>query len=308
MNEALTLARRVMKLYLKNPASIVFSFVYTVLIIIMFAVFLGDYMANGMIYVYSGVQGVDLSAMRWLVDSTAMAGVLMINTISVPLNVLTIMVQDQNDGRLDSFLVSAVSRDRLVYGYWLAPFATSVLMNVICLFVAQGFVVLSGGHWLSITANLQMAGLIAANSFTSTGVLFLSAAFIRQPSTYNTFNGIIMALVGFVTGVFIPLGVFPGGVKALFAVLSVNHGATLMRQVMTDAPMRAVFGNALDQTVKDTFMSAGDIQGIYAAENGITILWGGEPVPPAVMLAVVLGTGIACAAASVLLMNRRKNK
>lgn len=308
MKEALTLAKRVMMLYLKNPASLVFSFVYTILIILMFSVFLGDYMTDGMVSVYTGVQGIDLDSMRWLVDSTAMAGVLMINTILVPLNVLTIMVQDQTDSRLDSFLVSAVSRDKLVYGYWLAPFTASVLMNFLCLFITQCFVVYGGGHWLTMGGNLQMAGLIAGNSFAATGVLFLAAIYIRQPSAYNTFTGIISALVGFVTGVFIPLGVFPGGVQALFGILPVNHGATLMRQVMTAAPMTAVFGGVSDQTVKDTFMTAGEITQIYAAENGIAILWDGELVSKAVMLSFVLGTGVLCAAVAVFLMRRRKGK
>lgn len=38
----------------------------------------------------------------------------MINCISVPLNVLTIMVQGSSDNRLDSFLVGAVARNKLV--------------------------------------------------------------------------------------------------------------------------------------------------------------------------------------------------
>lgn len=308
MNEAFTLSKRVMKLYLKTPASLVFSFVYTILIIFMFAVFLSDYMTDGMISAYTGVQGIDLASMRWLVDSTAMAGVLMINTILVPLNVLTIMVQDQTDSRLDSFLVSAVARGKLVYGYWLAPFAASVLMNILCLFITQCFVVSDGGHWLTLGGNLQMAGLIAVNSFAATGVLFLVAMYIRQPGAYNTFTGIVSALVGFVTGVFIPLGVFPGGVQALFGILPVNHGATLMRQVMTDAPMAAVFGGVSDQTVKGTFMTAVEISSVYAAENGISILWDGEPISKAVMLSFVLGTGSLCAMVAVFLMQHRKSK
>ena len=73
-------------------------------------------MAKGMIGAYAGVEGMDFSHVRGLVDTTSMAGVLMINCILVPMNVLTIMVQDSSDNRLDSFLVSAVSRDKLASG------------------------------------------------------------------------------------------------------------------------------------------------------------------------------------------------
>ena len=119
MKEISVLTGRTIKLYLKNPLSILFSFVYMLLFIILISLFLGDYMAKGMMNVYAEVEGMDFSHIRWLVDTTSMAGVLMINCILVPLNVLTIMVQDSNDNRLDSFLVSAVARNKLVVGYWL---------------------------------------------------------------------------------------------------------------------------------------------------------------------------------------------
>ncbi|WP_333813362.1 hypothetical protein [Muricomes intestini] len=54
-------------------------------------------MAKGMIGAYAGVEGMDFSHVRGLVDTTSMAGVLMINCILLPMNVLTIMVQDSSD-------------------------------------------------------------------------------------------------------------------------------------------------------------------------------------------------------------------
>ena len=46
-----------MKLYLKNPLSILFSFVYMLLFIVLISLFLGDYMAKGMMDVYAEVEG-----------------------------------------------------------------------------------------------------------------------------------------------------------------------------------------------------------------------------------------------------------
>ena len=129
MKEISVLTGRTIKLYLKNPLSILFSFVYMLLFIILISLFLGDYMAKGMMNVYAEVEGMDFSHIRWLVDTTSMAGVLMINCILVPLNVLTIMVQDSNDNRLDSFLDSAVARNTLVVGYWLAPFLVGIVVR-----------------------------------------------------------------------------------------------------------------------------------------------------------------------------------
>ena len=81
------------------------------------------------------------------------------------------------------------------------------------------------------------------------------------------------ALAGFLTGAFLPIGMFPPNIRKLFALVPAHHGATLMRRVMTEEPLAAVFGSVPDQTVKRTFMTAREITDIYASENGITYLF-----------------------------------
>lgn len=304
MKEIRVLTGRTMKLYLKNPLSILFSFVYMLLFIVLISMFLGDYMAEGMMKVYAGVEGMDFSQIRWLVDTTSMAGVLMINCILVPLNVLTIMVQDRSDNRLDSFLVSAVSRNKLVIGYWLAPFFVGIVMNIFCLFISEGFIVMNGGEWLSVQSNMEMIGLIAANTFSATSILFVAAMLMKSVSLYSTFTGMMSALVGFITGAFIPIGMFPASIQKIFAFIPAHHGATMMREIMTKEPLAATFGNVTDQMVKGTFMSAQEIVDIYAAENGIAYMFGNEQVIFPIMLAVVIGSGFVFLAFSALLMKR----
>lgn len=296
-----------MKLYLKNPLSILFSFVYMLLFIVLISLFLGDYMAKGMMDVYAEVKGIDFAHMRWLVDTTSMAGVLMINCILVPLNVLTIMVQDSNDNRLDSFLVSAAARNKLAVGYWLAPFLTGIVMNIICLFISEGFIVMNGGKWLSIQSNLEMTGLIIVNTFSTTSILFVAAMLTKSISLYSTFTGIMSALAGFLTGAFLPIGMFPENIQKIFVLIPAHHGATLMRKVMSQEPLMATFGNVTDQTVKDTFMTAEEIIDIYAFENGITYMFGDIQFPFLAMLIVVIGSGLLFMAFSIFKMEHYSN-
>ena len=225
MKEIRVLTGRTMKLYLKNPLSILFSFVYMLLFIVLISLFLGDYMTKGMMDVYAEVERMDFSHICWLVDTTSMAGVLMINCILVPLNVLTIMVQDSNDNRLDSFLVSAVARNKLV---------------------------------------------------------------------------------GFLTGAFLPIGIFPANIQKIFSLVPAHHGATLMRRVMTREPLMATFGNVTDQTVKGTYMTAKEIIDIYASENGITYMFGNVQFPFSAMLIIVIGSGLLFMAFSIIWMEHYK--
>lgn len=263
-------------------------------------------MANGMKEIYSEVKGINLDAMLPLVNAAAMAGVLMINCILVPLNVLTIMVQDHTDMRINSFLVSSISRDKLVFGYWLAPFIVSVLLNILCLFISQGFILMSGGNWLSSTSVLKLCGVIAANSFSTTSILFLVAISIKNSNAYNTLTGIVSALVGFLTGTFIPLGVFPESIQKIFAFLPAHYGATMMREIMTESSLNAVFGNVQNQMVQGTFMSTSEIIEVYAIENGIAYSLNGSLVSMPAMLLIVLGSGILFLAIDIILMEKQK--
>ncbi len=306
MIEVWTLTRRTIKLYLKNPIAILFSFVYMVLLVVLLSMFLGDYMANSMKQIYATVEGINLENMRWLVDSTAMAGVLMINCVLVPLNVLALMVQDSTDRRLDSFLVTVKSRDKLVFGYWFAPFIIGTLLNIVCLFVAQSFIFVNGGYWLNIHSLIKVISLIAANTFSSTSIFFVVALLMKSPNVYNTLTGIVSAVVGFITGVFLPLGVFPEYIKKIFAIFPPHHGATMMRDVMTEAPLSGVFANVIDQTVKGTFMTTKEIVDIYASENGITYVLDGNAVPLWVMLSVVIGSGILFLGIGIIIMKHKR--
>ena len=306
MKEISVLTGRTMKLYLKNPLSILFSFVYMLLFIVLISLFLGDYMAKGMTDVYAEVEGIDFTHIRWLVDTTSMAGVLMINCILVPLNVLTIMVQDSSDNRLDSFLVSAAARNKLVVGYWLAPFLVGIVMNILCLFLSEGFIVMNGGEWLSIRSNIEMAGLIIANTFSATSILFAAAMLTKSVSLYSTFTGIVSALVGFLTGAFLPIGMFPANIQKIFALVPAHHGATLMRRVMTREPLMATFGNVTDQTVKGTYMTTKEIIDIYASENGIAYMFGNVRFPFSAMFIIVIGSGLLFMAFSIIWMEHYK--
>lgn len=306
MNEIIVLTKRTMKLYLKNPLSLLFSFIYMLLFIVLIAMFLGDYLTKGMTDVYAEVKGIDFNAIQWLVNTISMSGVIMINCILVPLNVLQVMVDDMDSNRLVSFLVSSAKREQLVLGYWLAPFIIGIVMNSIGLIISEAFIVSLGGHWLSFGTNFSMFGLIVVNTFSATSLLFVVAQLIQRTSVYSTFSGLMSTVVGFVTGAFLPIGVFPDWIQKIMIVVPAHSGATMMRQTMTAAPLRAVFKHVPNQTISGTKMSAAEIIAVYTRENGITYFFGKTEVSFLMMLVIVLLSGIVFSVISVLLMKRQR--
>ena len=302
------MTRRIIKLYLRNPLSILFSFVYMLMFLVLIHLFLGDYLAQGMAEVYAEVAGMNFSSMRWLVDSTAMAGVLMINCILIPLNVLTILVEDSSTNKLDSFLASSISRSRLAAGYWLAPFLVGAVLNILCLFISEGFIVMNGGKRLCPQAGIQMIGLILVNTFSTTSILSVTALLIQKAQIYSTFTGIMSAFVGFITGAFLPIGMLPADIQKLFAFFPAHHGATMMREIMTKEALSATFGSVADQTIKGRLMTAQEIKQTYAAENGIIYIFENTRFTFPVMLTIVIGAGMVFFLISCMFMMKYRKK
>ena len=151
-----------------------------------------------------------------------------------------------------------------------------------------------------------MAGLIIANTFSATSILFVAAMLTKSVSLYSTFTGIMSALVGFITGAFLPIGMFPVNIQKIFAFIPAHHGATLMRRVMTREPLIATFENVTDQTVKGTYMTAKEIVDIYAAENGITYMFGNVQFPFSAMFIIVIGSGLLFMTFSIIWMGHYK--
>ena len=82
----------------------------------------------------------------------------------------------------------------------------------------------------------------------------------------------------------------------------------MMREVMTKEALSATFGNVIDQTVKGSFMTAQEIEQIYAAENGIIYMFGNIRFTVPVMLTIVIGTGILFFIVGSILMTKYRKK
>lgn len=298
---------RVIKLYLKNPLAFFFSFVYMLLFIVLIALFLGDYLANGMSSAYTSIEGINISSIKWLVISNSLAGVIMINCVLIPLNVLQIMVEDIDSNRLDSFLIQSPNKSNLVLGYWLTPFIIGSIMNVIGLVVIEIFITLLGGKPLSITSNLQMLGLIILNTFSATSILFVIAYIIKKATVYNTFTGLMSTVIGFLTGAFIPISIFPEWIQKVMIVVPANSGAILFRQIMTSDALESVFFNVDDQTIEGIKISSTELIRQYSLENGILYNFGNLNVSSSVMIAIIFLSGMLFIWFSVLLMKQYKN-
>lgn len=288
----LRLISRNMKVFLRDKASVFFSFLSMIVIVMLYALFLGDMNVNGIKSSVGDVEGI-----RWLVDSWIMAGILVVNSITVSMGVFGTMVNDRAEKKLPGFLVTPIGRGKIVLGYLFSAWIIGVLLTMVSFLLIEVYIVVGGGYLLSWMATLKVLGLIVLNVFSGASILFFVAGFMTSANSFGALSTILGTMIGFVTGIYVPIGVLPDAVQAVIKFVPASHGTAMMRQVFMEDAAAKVFAGA-PAGLKEEFYTA----------MGVTLSLDGTQISAPVMILVLIASGVLFLVLSALWMNRRKKQ
>ncbi len=264
------LISRNLKVFFRDKASVFFSLMAVIIIFLLYLLFLGDVWMSEM----PAIDGV-----KAMMDNWIMAGVLAVASMTTVLGAFGIMVDDRHNKIDKDFSASPVSRAKLVAGYELASFLIGTIMSLFAFVLAEAYIVLRGGALLTPLAALEVVGLILLSALCNTALLSFIVSFVKSQNAFGTLSSIIGTLVGFLTGIYLPIGMLPAGVQFVIKIFPVSHAALLMRQVMMRDSMAQVFGQAPE------FLTAG-----FKEQMGVLFAFGDTVVPTYVSLLVLAGT------------------
>ena len=292
MRLIMQLAKRNMRVYLRDRTAVFFSLLSVFIIIGLYAVFLGETNVRS---IENMAKGADPEDVRWLVDSWIMAGILVVNSITVTLGLFGIMIDDESKKRIHAYLVAPVSRGKLVAGYLVAANGVGLLLSAVAFVLVELYIVISGGQLLALPQMAQAIGILVVTVLSSSSIVFFLASFIRTSSEFATLSTILGTIIGFITGIYVPIGVLPEFLQTLVKFVPATHSAALMRQVFMSEPLDLVFQAAPAQVRTE-----------YTRIFGVDVIVNGEPLTTSVMLGIVIATGLVFLVLSVFLMKRRK--
>jgi multidrug/hemolysin transport system permease protein len=290
MDTVLMLTSRNIRVYVRNRMSVFFSFLSVIIIIALYVLFLGKVQVDG---IRSAVG--DIPGIRPLVDSWIMAGLISVNAVTVTLGVLGTMVFDIEYKRFPDFVVSPIRRSSVVVSYLISAWVIGFLFSLIALAAAELYILSGGGRLLSPKDLLIVVGMIALSVVSASSIMYLLASFLRSGSAFGTLSTLLGTLIGFITGVYVPLGVLPAGVQKAIVLVPFSHSAAMLRQVFCDAPLAAVF-NGVPPEAKLAYMK------MY----GIRLYWGQQEISMTAMVTVLLGVAVVFLLLSVLKLRSYK--
>jgi multidrug/hemolysin transport system permease protein len=219
------LVKRNLKLYFRDKVSVFFSLLGVFVILGLYVLFLGEMMTAQM----NRITGMDSAN---LMTSWIIAGVVSVTTITTCNGAFGIMVEDRALKKLRDFKVSPIKRWQLVLSYILSSMIIGFIMSVLTLVLGEIYIYVNGGLTLSFPALLEVLGLIILSIFSASSLIFFVISFMKSQNAFGTASTIIGTLIGFLTGIYIPIGNLPSGVQTLIKIFPLSHSGVLIRQVM----------------------------------------------------------------------------
>lgn len=285
------LAVRNIRMFLRDRTSVFFSLLSMFIIIGLYVLFLGKTNVNSIETMVGG----SVPGIRFLVDSWIMAGIIIVNSITVSLGVFGVMIDDESKKRINGFLVAPVKRSSLVAGYMAASIIVGLILCLLALVMAEIYIVSAGGSLLSAISMLKAIGVMSLSVVSSSAMVFFLVSFVRTSAGFATLSTILGTIIGFITGIYVPIGILPEAVQTFIKLVPASHSGSILRQIFMEQPLALVFAGAPAQAVIE-----------YEKIFGVKLYWSGNEISIPVMFAVVAGSGLFFLGLSIVRMSRRK--
>lgn len=295
----LRLIKRNMLVYVRDRANIFFSLLSMIIIIGLMVVFLGKMNADNVVDLLSEYGGqrdsaTDLANAQQLVILWTLAGIVVVNSVTITLSMVGIMVEDEAHKKLSSFFVSPVKRMVFVLGYIIAAILMGILMCVLTFALGEAYIGLTGGELLSPVQMLQVLLYIILNVFTSASLVFLIANFVHSLSAFSGLSTVIGTIVGFIAGIYLPIGMLPERVQMVLKGFPLFYGCSFLRELLTENILAKTFVNCPEQLVSQ-----------YKETMGITVIVQDNIVSNQVKVAILVISGIIFIGISIIVQRRR---
>lgn len=292
---------RNMKIFLRDRGAVFFSLLSMLIVLALMFLFLGNMNSDTIVKLLADYGGkrdaaADRANADHLVLVWALAGILLVNCVTVTMTVMGNLIHDEEEGKLASLYISPVSRARITLGYILSAWIIGTGMSLFTLVLGNLLLIANGGG-LSAKTCLTLAGMILANSFLYAAFSYLLTLFVHSSGAWNGILTVSGTLVGFLGGIYLSMEILPEKVCTAMKVLPVLHGASMMRRVSVQEALNETFAG-LPSAVAEG----------YSEGMGITVSVNGEIVSVSMQLLFVILLGVGITILSAWISIRRTGR
>ena len=265
----LDFALRNLVLFFKDRAAVVLSFLAEFIVVGLYILFMRDNLISG----FAGVENVDV-----LLDAWMIAGLMGITPMTTTMGAYAIMVDDKAKKIARDFMVSPLHKSSLFIGYMLSAVIIGFCMSMLLLGVSVAYMYIWHDANLLVVDMADLFYVAGVNTVASASLVLFIVSFIKTSNALAGCCTILGALIGFLTGIYLPIGSLPEGVGTLVKCFPISHGVAIFRRILTEPFLADCFGSAQSEGAVEFAKYMGvwyyfDGQ-IFAEKNSLLLLMG----------------------------------
>ncbi|MFD4489901.1 ABC transporter permease [Lysinibacillus fusiformis] len=289
MEALMSLVQRNSKVFRRDKTQVFFSLLSVIIVIVLYAVFLQKMQVDAIERITEATPEVITMVNEWVV-----AGLLSMIAVSTTLGAYGIAIKDQESKAMADFLTAPLSRATIQMSYVLNALIIGSIFSFIALIGCEIFIVATGGKLLSLTHFVQVLGIILLSVLLASVLNLFLCLFVSTQNAFSTLGTIVGTLLGFLCGVYVPLGALPSFAQNLIMYFPVSHTTLLLRNTFMESSITNVFEGTPVSYVND-----------YKINYGIVYELHGNTLSASTSILIIVGTILILAIASLLLFKRK---
>lgn len=157
--------KRNILLYFRDRISVFFSLLSTLIVLTLMIAFLGQGNIDSTIQVLgTGLKYEAVHASSLIIIWT-IAGILVVNAVSISMTLVGTMVRDEESGKISAFFVAPVKRGYYVAGYVIAAIIVSFIMCLLTLIIGVIYLGIANGSFITAHDTLEILFALLAIIF-----------------------------------------------------------------------------------------------------------------------------------------------
>ncbi|GLC87127.1 ABC transporter permease [Lysinibacillus piscis] len=289
MEALFSLVQRHNKVFRRDKTQVFFSLLSIIIVIILYAVFLQKMQVDAIEQVMKATPQLITLVNEWLV-----AGLLSMIAVSTTLAAFGIMVRDYESKATADFLTAPISRATIQFSHVLNAFFTGCIFSFLALLGCEIFLVATGGEWLSAGDFMQVVGLLMLSVLLASVFNLFLTLFVQTQNAFSTLSTIVGTALGFLCGVYVPIGALPSFAQQLIMYFPISHTTVLLRQYFMEHSLVKVFQNSPPSALE-----------AYQIQYGLHYQLYGTTLSTMASFIVIVSTIILLTLLSVLIYKRK---
>ena len=225
---------RNLKVFFRDKTAVYFSLLAVLIVLGLYIFFLGDVWVDS----FPNIKGVKNLMNCWII-----AGLIGVTSVTANMGAFGTMIEDKSKNKIKDFYVSPIKKSKIVGGYIISSFIVGSMMSVVTLIISQIYLVYSGVDVLNFKELTEVFLIILMTSLSNSAMILFIVSLFSSEKAFSTASTIVGTLIGFITGIYLPISMLPDSVQIIVKLFPTSHGISILRQIFMKKQMDISFAD-----------------------------------------------------------------